>query len=219
MTQKNAKFYEELLKKEYPQLIAHRNGKRRKMWRNVIFYEIAFAAVAYGAYDYIVRNLAFWGDVSIVWKGIIVGLILAIIPPFFFKTSIDMRGKTVVGDIESIKYEIRFPQTGNTRALNYKNGQEFMKMKVNVGKKKPLTISYRSHISQALKQGDRIVKFKGFPFPAEEVEKEERYICVVCGRVVKKDVKDCPACSLPIIHLYEAAQPKDIWAQFEDNVF
>lgn len=220
MTEKNAKFYEELLKKEYPELVEYRNRQFGKMVKNIVLYELFFAAVAYGAYDYIARNIAFWGDTSIIWKGIILGAILAILPPFFFKSTGTMTGKTWVGNIISIKYELRYPQPqGGERAFNIRNAQEFMKMKVDTGKKRPKTISFRSHISQALKSGDRIVKFQGFPFPTEEVENEERYICIVCGKVVKKNVKECPACHYPIVHLHEAALPKDIWAQFDDNNF
>ena len=220
MTDKNANFYEELLKKEYPDLCEYRKRKLGKMIKNIVIYEIVFALVAYGAYDYIARNVAFWGDTTIVWKGIIVGLILAVIPPFLFKTTAEMRGKTWVGEITSIKYELRYPQpTGSSRGINIRNAKEFMNMKVDIGKKKKKKLVCHSHINQALKNGDRIVKFRGFPFPAEEVEKEDRYICIVCGKVVKKDVKECPACHHSIIHLHEAAQPKDVWAQFDDNDF
>ena len=219
MTEKNAKYYEELLKKEYPALVEYRRQKSQKMIKNVVVYEIIFALVAYGAYDYIRRSLEFWGDTSIIWKGLIIGVALAVIPPLFFKSTAEMRGKTWAGTISAIKYELRYPQPENSRSFNCRNAQEYMKMTVDVGKKKPKKLAFRSHISQALKVGDRIVKFKGFPYPAEDAESEVRYICVVCGNVVKKEVGECPRCRLPIIKLHKAAQPKDVWAQFDDNDF
>jgi hypothetical protein len=110
------------------------------MIRNILIYEIIFLLVAYGAYDYIVRNLALFGDYSVVWKGIILGVIGAIVPPFCFKTTYELLGKTWAGTITNIKYEIRYPQpvggarsqtTGRiTSTAKLGNSQEFMKMKL-----------------------------------------------------------------------------------------
>ena len=224
MAEKNSKFYEDLLKKEYPDLHRLRQQKTKKMIRNILIYEIIFLLVAYGAYDYIVRNLALFGDYSVVWKGIILGVIAAVVPPFCFKTTYELLGKTWAGTITNIKYEMRYPQpvggarsqtTGRiTSTAKLGNSQEFMKMKLVTDKGKKKTLAYHSHINSVLKDGDRIVKFRGFTFPAEEVENEERYICIVCGKVVKKDVTECPRCNHSIVNLHKAQQPKDIWAQF-----
>lgn len=225
MKEKNAKYYNDLLKNEYPDLYAAKQRKIKKMIKNIIIYEICFLLVAYGAYDYIVRNLSLFNDYSIVWKGIILGIIAAIVPPFCFRTTYELLGGTWAGTITKIKYEMRYPQpTGNakmqangriTSAGKLGGGQEFMKMKLETDKGRKKTLAYRSHINSVLKDGDRIVKFRGFAFPAEEVEKEERYICIVCGKVVKKDVKECPACNHSIVDLHKAQQPKDVWAQFD----
>ena len=222
MTEKNAKFYDNILKNEYPDLYRARQKKTKRMIKNIVIYEICFLLVAYGAYDYIVRNLALFGDYSVVWKGIILGVIAAIVPPFCFKTTYELFGKTWAGTITKIKYEMRYTQaTGGVRADKFTGGsklggaQEFMKMRLVTDKGKKKTLAYRSHINSVLKDGDRIVKFRGFPFPAEEVEKEERYICIVCGKVVKKEVKKCPRCEHSIINLHQAQQPKDVWAQFD----
>lgn len=225
MTEKNAKFYDQLLKKEYPDLYAVRQRKVRKMIRNIVLYEIAFILVAYEAYDYIVRNLAMFGDYSIVWKGIILGVLAAVVPPLCFRTTYELFGGTWAGTISSIKYEMRYQQPAGGAKMQPSgrisstgrlgNGQEFMKMRLVTDNGKKKTLAYRSHINSVLKQGDRIVKFRGFAFPAEEVEKEERYICIVCGRVHKKGVKECPACNHSIVNLHEATQPKDAWAQFD----
>ena len=69
MTEKNAKYYDEILKDQYPDLYRVRQQKIKKMIKNIVIYEIMFLIFACAAYDYIVRNLAFWGDYTIVWKG------------------------------------------------------------------------------------------------------------------------------------------------------
>ena len=224
---KNAKFYDELLKNEYPDLYATKQRKIKKMIKNIVIYEILFLFVAYGAYDYIVRNLAMFGDYSVVWKGIVLGVILLIVPPLCFKTTYELFGKTWAGKITNVKYEMRYYQIASGAKIHSSgritstgrigNGQEFMKMKLLTDKGKKKTLAYRSHIESVLKEGDRVVKFRGFAYPAEEVEKEERYICIVCGKVVSKKEVKCPRCEYSIVKLYEAQQPKDVWAQF-DNV-
>ena len=227
MKEKNAKFYDEILKNKYPDLYRTRQQKTKKMIKNIVIYEIFFLLVAYGAYDYIVRNLALFNDYSIVWKGIILGVIAAIVPPFCFRSTYELLGGTWAGTITKIKYEMRYTQAvggANMRSAGsvglagtgkLGGGQEYMKMRLVTDKGKKKTLAYRSHINSVLKDGDRIVKFRGFIFPAEEVEKEERYICIVCGKVVKKGVDECPGCNHSIINLYQAQQPKDIWAQFD----
>ena len=217
MKEKTSQYYEELLKKEYPDICQARLEKIKKMVCNIVVYEVLFALVAYGAYDYIVRNLELFNDYSIVWKGIILGIAAAIIPPLLFKTTLELITPTWAGVITNIKYEMRYPQpTGVAyRGVNRSNPQEFMKMKIETDKSKKKTLAYRSHMNSALQKGDRIVKFRGFQFPVEETESEKHYICVVCGRIVKKDVKSCPTCQHSIIDLHGAAQPKDIWAQFD----
>ena len=229
MKEKNSKFYDGLLKNEYPDLYQLRRQKIKKMIKNIVIYEICFLIVAYGAYDYIVRNLALFNDYSIVWKGIVLGIIAAVFPPFCFRSTYELLGGTWAGTITAIKYEMRYPQpaggvrsqtTGRiTSTAKLGNGQEFMKMRLVTDKGKKKTLAYRSHINSVLKDGDRIVKFRGFAFPAEEVESEERYICIVCGKVVKKDVKECPRCNHSIVDLHKAQQPKDAWAQFDHAEF
>lgn len=222
MKEKNAKFYDELLKKEYPDLYAIKQRKVKRMIRNIVIYEIFFLLVAYGAYDYIVRNLAMFNDYSVVWKGIILGVILLFVPPLWFKSTYELFGKTWAGTIAKVKYEMRYTQAKDgvradkfTGGSKFGGGQEFMKMKLLTDKGKKKTLAYRSHIESVLKEGDRVVKFRGFAYPAEEVEREERYICIVCGRVVKKNESKCPRCEYSIVDLYKAQQPKDAWAQFD----
>lgn len=222
MKEKNSRFYDELLKNEYPDLYKLKQQKVKKMIKNIVIYEIFFLLVAYGAYDYIVGNLAMFNDYSIVWKGIILGVIAAIVPPFCFRSTYELLGGTWAGTITKITYEIRYTQAvGSVRADRFTGGsklgnaQEYMKMRLVTDKGKKKTLAYRSHINSVLKDGDRVVKFRGFTFPAEEVEKEEHYICIVCGKVVKKGVNECPKCGHSIINLHKAQQPKDAWAQFD----
>ena len=229
MKEKNAKFYDELLKREYPDLWRARQLKVKKMIRNIVIYEIFFLLVAYGAYDYIVRNLAMFGDYSVVWKGIILGVILFVVPPLCFKTTHELFGKTWAGKITNVKYEMRYSQTASGAKIHSSgritstgrigNGQEFMKMKLLTDNGKKKTLAYRSHIESVLKEGDRVVKFRGFAYPAEEVEREERYICIVCGKVVRKNICNCPQCEHSIVDLYKAQQPKDVWAEFDNAEF
>jgi len=225
MQEKTAKFYDELLKSEYPDLYVLKRRKIGKMIKNIVIYEIFFLVVAYGAYDYILRNLAQFNDYSVVWKGIILGVILAFVPPLCFRSTYELFGSTWAGTIVKVKYEMRYSQpTGGaksqtagriTSTAKLGNAQEFLKMKLMSDKGKKKTLAYRSHIDSVLKEGDRIVKFRGFPYPAEEVEKEERYICIVCGKVVKKNTQECPRCNHSIVDLHKAQQPKDAWAQFD----
>ena len=221
MKEKNAKFYDELLKKEYPDLYAIKQRKVKRMIRNIVIYEIFFLLVAYGAYDYIVRNLAMFNDYSVVWKGIILGVILLFVPPLCFKTTYELLGGTWAGTITKIKYEMRYTQaSGGVRAgrpsvAKLGNSQEYMKMRLLTDKGKKKTLAYRSHIESVLKEGDRVVKFRGFAYPAEEVEREERYICIVCGRVVKKGTAECPRCNHSIVDVHKSTLPKDVWAQFD----
>ncbi len=217
MKEKNPRYYEELLKKEYPDVYNTRQKKVKKMIRNIVIYELFFALMAYGAYDYIVRNLELFNDYSIVWKGVILGVIAAVVPPLLFKTTLELITPTWAGVITNIKYEMRYPQpTGVAyKGVNRSNPQEFMKMRIKTDKGQKKTLACRSHMNSALQKGDRIVKFRGFHFPVEETESEKHYICVVCGKIAKKDVKTCPACRHSIIDLHGAAQPKDIWAQFD----
>ena len=226
MKEKNAKFYDELLKSEYPDLYATKQRKIKKMIKNIVIYEILFLLVAYGAYDYIVRNLALFGDYSVVWKGIVLGVILLIVPPLCFKTTYELLVKTWAGTITKVKYEMRYTQAvgGAKMQSNGRlagtgklgDGQEFMKMKLLTDKGKKKTLAYRSHIESVLKEGDRVVKFRGFAYPAEEVEREERYICIVCGKVVRKNTCKCPQCEHSIVDLYKAQQPKNVWAEFDE---
>ena len=222
MKEKNSRFYDELLKNEYPDLYKLKQQKVKKMIKNIVIYEIFFLLVAYGAYDYIVGNLAMFNDYSIVWKGIILGVIAAIVPPFCFRSTYELLGGTWAGTITKITYEIRYTQAvGSVRADRFTGGsklgnaQEYMKMRLVTDKGKKKTLAYRSHVSSAFKKGDRIVKFRGFPFPAEEAENEELLICIVCGKVVKKDVNECPKCSHSIVNLHKATAPKNVWAEFD----
>jgi DNA-directed RNA polymerase subunit RPC12/RpoP len=221
MKEKNAKFYDDVLKNEYPDLWRARQLKVKKMIRNIVIYEIFALLVAYGAYDYIMRNLALFNDRSIIWKGIVFGVILAVIPPLWFKSTYELFGKTWAGTITKVKYEMRYTQaSGGVRAgrpsvAKLGNSQEYMKMRLLTDNGKRRTLAYRSHINSVLKDGDRIVKFRGFAYPAEEVEKEERYICIVCGRVVKKGTAECPRCNHSIVDVHKSTLPKDVWAQFD----
>lgn len=225
MKEKNSAFYDELLKTEYPDLYRARRQKVKKMIKNIVIYEICFLLVAYGAYDYIVRNLAMFNDYSIVWKGIVLGIIAAIVPPFCLRSTYELLGGTWAGTVTDIKYEMRYTQTAGSAKMQPNgritgigrlgNAHEFMKMRLVTDKGKKKKLAYRSHINSVLKKGDRIVKFRGFAYPAEEVEQEERYICIVCGNVVKKNVAECPKCNHSIVNLCQAQQPKDVWAQFE----
>ena len=217
MNEKNGKYYDALLKREYPRLYEAKQKKLRKMMRSICIYELFFAAVAYGAYDYIIRNLEIFDDYSIVWKGIIFGVIAAIIPPLLFKTTLELITPTWTGTITSIKYELRYPQpTGvEYKGINRTNPQEFMKIKAETPKGKKKTLAFRSHLNQALQNGDTIVKFRGFTYPAEITEQEKHYVCIVCGRLAKKGAKECSACQSPIVDLHAAEQPKDVWAQFD----
>jgi len=225
MQEKNSKFYDEILKKEYPDLYAERKKKLIRMIRNILIYEAIFIAVAISAVDYIKNSIALTRETDIIWKAVVLGIILLIVPPFCFKSTYTFIRPTWAGTITDIKYEMRFTQpAGNARmqpsgriagSVRVGVSREFMEMKLLSDKGKKRKLAYRSHINSVLKQGDRIVKFRGFPYPAEEVEKEERYICVVCGKVVKKDVKECPACEFSIVNIHKATQPKNVWAEFE----
>ena len=224
MQEKGSKFYDEVLRKEYPDLYAERQKRRRKMIRNILIYEAIFIAVAISAVDYIKKSIAVSGDTDIIWKAVLLGIILLIVPPFCFKSTYSFIRPTWAGTITDIKYEMRYTQSaGNARmqpsgriagSVRLAGDKEFMEMKLLSNKGKKRKLAYRSHINSVLKQGDRIVKFRGFPYPAEEVEKEERYICVICGKVVKKDVTECPVCNHSIIDIHKATQPKDVWAEF-----
>jgi DNA-directed RNA polymerase subunit RPC12/RpoP len=215
MKEKTPLYYDRLLEKEYPDIYKTRQGKIKKMIRNIIIYELFFLLVAYGAYDYITRNIALFSDRSIVYRGLILGVIFAVIPPLLFESTGALLEKTWVGTIDSIKYEMRYPQTSGalSKSINRSHPKEFMKIKVDIGKKRKKTVAFHSHFNQALQKGDRIVKFRGFQFPVEDTESEKYYICIVCGKIVKKGVKQCPACEHSIVDLHKAALPKDVWAE------
>ncbi len=217
MNVKNAKYYDELLKKEYPELYGLRQQKIAKMIRNIVIYEIFFALFAYGAYDYIQRSIALTKETDIIWKALIVGAVALVVPPLLFKSTLELIVPTWVGNIVSIKYEMRYPQpTGvEYKGVNRSNPQEFMKIKVETEKGKKKTVAFRSHLNQALQKGDRIVKFRGFTYPTEVTEQEKLYVCIVCGKLAKKGEKECRACHRPIVDLHTAGQPKDVWAQFD----
>ena len=229
MQEKNSKFYDSLLKKEYPDLYAMRKKNIIKMICNIVIYEAIFLAVAVSAVDYIKKSVALTGETDIIWKAVILGAILLIIPPLCFKSTYTMLRPTWAGTITDIKYEMRYTQSaGNARmmpsgriagSVRVGTANEFMEMKLETDSGKKRKLAYRSHINSVLKQGDRIVKFRGFQFPAEEVEKEERYICIVCGKVVKKDVNECPCCGHSIVNIHKATQPKDVWAEFNYSDF
>ena len=217
MKEKTPEYYDKLLEKEYPDIYGTKQKKIKKMIRNIAIYEIFFLLVAYGAYDYIARNIDLFSDYSIVYRGVIMGVILAVIPPLLFESTKVLIEKTWVGTIDSIKYEMRYPQTSGalTKSINRSHPKEFMKIKVDIGKNRKKTVAFRSHLNQALQKGDRIVKFRGFQFPVEDTESEKYYICIVCGKIVKKGVKHCPACEHSIVDLHQAVQPKDVWSEFD----
>lgn len=212
----NAKRYEELLKSEYPDLYALRKQRKRKMIRSILIYELLFALFSFGAYDYIIRSIEMNHDTDIILKAVIFGIAAMIIPPFLFKSTLDMLSPTWVGTIVSVKYEMRYPQSNDafSRYINRSHPQEYMKMRIETDKKKKTTISLRSHMNSALQQGDRIVKFRGFVYPTEISEVEKLFVCIVCGKVVKKEVCKCPSCLHSIVDLHTASLPKDIWAEF-----
>ena len=216
MTEKNAKYYDEILKDQYPDLYRVRQQKIKKMIKNIVIYEIMFLIFACAAYDYIVRNLAFWGDYTIVWKGIILGVIAAIVPPLCFPLTCELLPKTLFGTVINVKFEMRYPQSaGINRGINRSNAQEYVKIKIENDKKRKKMLAYRSHVSAVFGEGDRIVKFRGLAYPVKESENNECLICAVCGKIVKKEVEKCPNCCHSIINLHQAKQPKDVWAQFD----
>ena len=142
------------------------------------------------------------------------GLLLC---PFFISGGWDMvTDQAFTGTVESMKFSVRIDMTGVTGNLTVKstggrkrvirshnNGQvNYCTLHVitDEGSRKTLTLRLPGDTEDfPLKVGDRIVKYRGLPFPA--VVGCKTPFCVVCGRVDDDGKGTCRTCDSSLILL------------------
>ena len=194
---------------ENPDLIALVESNRRRFVRKWLILTAVF----------LVPSVAFFQPAAGLY-GIPVAILLLlgfVIFPFFACGGWDMiMDQAFTGKVESMKFSVRIDMTGVTGNVTVKSaGSRKRLVRANSGGQvnyctlhvttdegsfKTLTLRLPGDTEDfPLKVGDRIVKYRGLPFPA--VVGCKTPFCVVCGRVDDDGKGTCRTCDSSLIIL------------------